>query len=436
MSGVLGCGVVALTHSRGATPTWDPDSIFGHTRDRKPIMTAMLVACMLHLPMLPSALSRFLLAGLAQTDDHSQPLDGEVMMPVELDVGMLDGSVPPPVATAATRMPLSGNELALLPTASPPLAKAPKPRATPPPATPASAEAPEPDAPRPKIEDPRHLAGGAGVVGAKHPNVRIYLAMDVIRRHPLAPRFGELLQEVPQWRVLLGGSGIDPMLHFDHMSLSGPHLRSPRVVVAVADFNISVTRMQNAIDAVVRGSKTKGRWLPGSVRRPVAIIGDEGEHRVHVLRKQRLIAIVPSQAAISRKNIESLRPFRPSSRVAAGIFVKTPWRAFRRLRGFAFPKRIQWLRVRITPLAGGAFLLEADGRDVSKKAALADAALLEDQIRVFQAAMLFFRNRYFDDPVFDVEDSTIRMKVRLSPVQARRVLDRVAQQLQKPGRSP
>ncbi len=437
---MLICDVVALTHIRGMTPTWRtaPLSVMiGERGARRPIWVAIIVALMMHLPIMPNALSHFLYGHFANSDEETGPLSDEIVMPVELDVGLTDDSPPAP-APAPTAMKAETGAV-LLPVATP-KQKPPKPRASAsakaetPPAT--SSDQAKQEPPRRAVEDPRRMAGGAGAIGAKHPNVRIYLAMDLIRQSPLAPQLSSILKHVPQWQVLLGGTGIDPLQHFDHLSLSGPHMKSTRVVVAVADFNVSVPRMQNAIDAVVRRSGKTGRWLPGSVKRPVAVVGAKGEHRVHVLREKRLLAIVPSKAKLGRRKIESLRRFRPSRSVVAGIYLTTPWRAFRRAPLVQFPKRIKWLRLRLTPVAGGRFLLEADAKDVSHKAAKVDASRLEEQVRAVQASMWLFRNRYFDDPVFDVKKDMIRLRVTVTEVQLKRILAQVAGQLNIPPTTP
>jgi hypothetical protein len=413
--------------------------MIGERGARKPIWVAIIVALMMHLPILPNALSHFLYGHFADPDEEADPLSDEIVMPVELDLGLTDDSPPAPAPTPPPKPMTSETETVLLP-ASEPEKKSTKPSASAsakPKVPPATSAVPAPEEPpRRAVEDPRRLAGGAGAIGAKHPNVRIYLAMDLIRQSSLAPQLSAILQHVPQWQVLLGGTGIDPLQHFDHLSLSGPHMRSTRVVVAVADFNVSVPRMQNAIDAVVRRSGKTGRWLPGSIKRPVAVVGAKGEHRVHVLRKKRLLAIVPSKAKLGRRKIESLRPFRPSRSVAAGIYLTTPWRAFRRVPLIQIPKRIKWLRLRLSPVAGGRFLLEADAKDVSSKAAKVDAARLEEQVRAIQASMWLFRNRYFDDPVFDVKNDTIRLRVTLTEVQLKRILAQVAGQLNIPPTTP
>src|SRR5690606_1374831 len=134
-------------------------------------------------------------------------------------------------------------------------------------ALPAPAPLPEGD-----LADPFEAAGDVGRLRAEEPNVNIYLAGDVLRTRALSEDFGALLTSVPQWQALLGGTGIDPLKHFDHVLISGPQMRDPQWILVTLQFNLPAERMKKAIDVVVERTKRGSKWLDG-YDVPVAVLG-------------------------------------------------------------------------------------------------------------------------------------------------------------------
>lgn len=63
---------------------------------------------------------------------------------------------------------------------------------------------------------------------------QIALRIDVARvsRSPLAPDVRSLLQVLPDWRVILDGSGIEPLDDLDRILIASPNLQRSRIIVA------------------------------------------------------------------------------------------------------------------------------------------------------------------------------------------------------------
>jgi hypothetical protein len=252
--------------------------------------------------------------------------------------------------------------------------------------------------------------------------VRVFLAAEEIRkRAELAKLFGELLTSVPEWRDLLGGTGIDPIQHFDNVLISGPQLRKPRWIVVAADYNVGSERMKNAVDAVVKKSGPAGKWHP-EYDMPVASIGAKAERRVVLLVDKRLMYILPDNAEGQIDKLKGAKPFGKSD-VAISIFVITPWRAVKGV-GIKFPESIAWMKLNLVLTPDGGFQVMVEGKDATADEAERHAKELEKQIEAVRVIPLpFIRDiEHIGKPTWTVEGDIIRATAPVSAAQVRKIL--------------
>jgi len=277
-----------------------------------------------------------------------------------------------------------------------------------------SGSAPVPT-PAPPIEDPSKLAGQPGAVQAKATNVMIYLATDVARGHELAPMLGTLLGKIPQWKELLGGTGLDPIRDFDHVWLTGPHMQSSKVVVAVVDYNVPADRMQRAVEAAMAASKPPGRWLTTKPT-PLGVLGDEGAQRVSLRPDKHAVVVAPAEAESQLRAAKDLK-FNRSGATLLAMTMRTPWRGFMHTP-LRFPKSIGLLKLTLTPRESD-FVLKLEATDESPDLALRSVVELTESIEEVRKPP--FLAPFFDKPTLKAEGNRILGEVTVTNVQLRRI---------------
>jgi len=274
------------------------------------------------------------------------------------------------------------------------------------------------------IADPFSVAGKAGKVRSKKPNVKIYISAKRLRkRRLLASQFGKLLLAIPQWNELLGGTRLDPMAHFDEVLLSAPQLRDARWLVAIIGYNIPSKRMKGAVDAVVQRSGSGGRWLDGYPV-PVAAIGKKGERRVVLVPKSRLLAVLPQSAEDQIPNVLKLGSF-PAGQDVIVIDLIAPHRAFQGTAAFSIPKSMSRMRVRLRLAPGDGFRVDLELRDASPKDAAKHARELAREIEAIRQVPLtgLFKAKYFiGKPRLWAKESTVYASATISAAQAKRLI--------------
>jgi hypothetical protein len=511
---MLAFGVLSGTQHCGMAPTVATvgrDIWGGRPVPLRPLWVALSVALVLHLPLAPSSLSAWIRLLFMSPAPSEEPLDDEVVIPIELDMGMFDdepGEAPeaePPPAPAAPEdeepgwrldggLPdaSQGEDLEKQlesddafedggartdagPAAGPALTDAGTafadagtgdagpdggaddravasqlPDAGPSPAdggvgavasTDGGAAEPDGGAPtapavaahrQSPVDDPKLMAGGASSFAAAHPNVRIYIAADLARTCPLGAMFGELLAGIPQWRELLDGTGIDPVADFDHILISGPHMRSSEAVVATVEFNVEAPRMWRAVDAVVKRSRPGGKWL-GGYGFPVAAIGGGGSQRAVLLPSKRLLVVLPAKAEDQIAKLKALPRFSKSGQTVIGMYVITPWRGFMNT-AFRFPKSVRWLRLRLVPAGGDRFDLDVEALDGSAEEAQASQALIEQSVEEIRPNPLVPGAKLlglylFERPRYEVDGKRIRMHVDLKQAEVQRIMSLIGKWL-------
>ncbi|MEM7437471.1 MAG: hypothetical protein AAF436_20125 [Myxococcota bacterium] len=99
------------------------------------------------------------------------------------------------------------------------------------------------------------------------PGAQLALRIDVerIRRSPLGPDVTKFLAAVPDWQLLLDGSGIEPVQDLDRLLVASPNLQRSRLVLAGRHHGGAAF----VTDSVQRMAKSRGRRAPWTRRHGV-----------------------------------------------------------------------------------------------------------------------------------------------------------------------
>jgi hypothetical protein len=390
-----------------------PESVAEVTRRRvQPAAPArklswfLVLAALVHLPLTPLGPLLGLLS-LLHWPTHEPPPDTLNSIPVSLlspeEMEQL-GLGPTPPAPPDPAEPRAGEEPApepALPKPRPkpkpkpePLTndggaleadagvKPPKPVATPPDggARPVASVSPSkgdagarPEAPA--KTDPLALAGKATSIADPNANVRFLLLNDRIRALPIAPRIGQLVARLPQWRSFFGPAGLDPIRDIKGIYVAGPQFRISDEVVVVVSYNVTQATMHKAVDGIVN-HPPKGEWLDAPI--PAARAHADRADRIFVLPKSKIVLMVPPHLkddAIAKAPRMAFPAIGGDAAVVA--FIAKPWRATMGLRvPVELPHSIASVSLSLSPSADGGAVLHVDAVDESPEIAQADAALL------------------------------------------------------------
>ncbi len=392
-----------------------PESVAEETRRRgQPAAPArklswfLAIAALLHLPLTPLGPLLGLLS-LLHWPSPEPPPDSLNSIPVSLlspeemeQLGL--GTPPPPAPPPEAAEPKAEDEAPAEPAPPKPKPK-PKPRPKPavrydggalesdagakPAATPpdggvrpmasavAAATPPDGGAPaEPKSKpDPLALAGKAASVADPNANVRFLLLNDRIRALPIAPRIGQLVARLPQWRSFFGPAGLDPIRDIKGIYVAGPQFRVSDEVVVVVSYNVTAAVMHKAVDGIVN-HPPKGEWLDAPI--PAARAHADRADRIFVLPKSKIVLMVPPHLkddAIAKAPRMAFPAVGGDAAVVA--FVAKPWRALMGLRlPVDVPHSIASVSLSLSPTADGGAVLHVDAVDESPEVARDDAALL------------------------------------------------------------
>jgi hypothetical protein len=279
------------------------------------------------------------------------------------------------------------------------------------------------------------LTGDAKKVIDQEANVRLVIYPEKIRNHPLAPRIGQLLASVYQWRDFFGPAKLDPIRDVDRIMVVGPELRDSKNVAAILKLNVSGARVREAIDAIVKLDTEHGEWLDAGV--PAAMAYADRAPRLFVMPSPDTVVVVPPSVrakalALKRVNIAKAR----GSEVVWAYAVN-PWRPARML-GVDLPKTLKWAKIWISPSEGGGALVEAEAEDESPESATRHAQELNQQIKDLLAlqatvGMLgqMFLNTKVERVVEHVELSADGSKVRGTATLTQDQIERVFKEIQR-----
>lgn len=124
-----------------------------------------------------------------------------------------------------------------------------------------AAPAPKKPTPRPPPPAPA-VAAESGAVGHFAPEgAQLALRMDLerIQESPLADDVAGLLQDIPDVRALLDGSGVDPVHDLTRLFLASPDLRREHVVMA-GRYRGDESVPRAAVDSLARASGRSAGW--------------------------------------------------------------------------------------------------------------------------------------------------------------------------------
>jgi len=236
-----------------------------------------LASLALHLALFAYVASR-----TAQFD-----FDFEVALPTEVEFGVTDG-----VELSVRSSPSPTAETKPEPEPSPSSGEPPKPRPKPKPKPPTEPEGAENPVSAPAIEGPSRLPPGA--------QLALRIDLERVRQSPLGPDVTHFLGAVPDWQLILDGSGIDPVSDLDRLLVATPNLERSKLVVA-GKHRRDDTFAKRSVIRLARSSGKSVRWqsrfgVPTAqwhnrdrTPRTIALLGDR---HFSITRRQDLKAVL------------------------------------------------------------------------------------------------------------------------------------------------
>jgi len=236
------------------------------------------------------------------------------------------------------------------------------------------ADATDAEAPR-GVRDPVAIAARESKVVDSNAVIQLTVYAENFRAHPLGPRMGRLLANLPQWQDFFGPAGLDPVANIDRIMMVGPDLADSSGLAVLVQHRLEPGRIRGAVDSLVQ--RSHGSWLAGSV--PAALARADRAERVFVMPSQTMVVVAPLSAR------DSALSFPPTARVpppegdeALYGVLKAPGYAFEK-HGVPvrLPESIESVRFWVRPLADGG----AEGRFVAQDRAAEDAQRTMESLR-------------------------------------------------------
>ncbi|WP_159397165.1 hypothetical protein [Sorangium cellulosum] len=416
---------------------------------RRALATALAVALLLHLPLLPTPLFAWLEAMFALQGELADYDAGETIVPIDLDLLADDPSAVDTAPSATGADPASA--------AGAPAPAAPPPAAAPPAASASAApEAPDAGAPdagrrppsdagpdasadggpgdagpiaesdRPKLRDPLSVAGAPGKLASKDPNVQVLIAGDRLRSHELGEWFGRILTTIPQWQSFFQDTAIDPIRDIDHMLIAGPQLRDSSKVVAVMDYRASEETMRAAVDVVVQ--RSNGAWIEDAPVPAARATAEQSERIFAMVPEKRLLVVLPAEEEDQLSKLKAMKPFNKSSAVGIVISMVTPANAFRGV--YAVPRSLAWMKLTVTPTKDGGADVAILAGDASPEEARVHARELTKTLNALRTLNLgITKLDVVDEVTFNAEGKDIWAKLHVTNRQLRLIMGFVEQAL-------
>lgn len=417
--------MVNVTQTRGSEDTWAPLE-----SGARPLVITLLFAFFVHFgpPIFISAQNVMSWLGLALSaeEDEGEVPEQEVIVPIDLDMfydeqKAQDGvdDVEPDVVPPEPEAP--AEQVVVVPTPNPEKVAAPPPKPEPLPEEPKNEEPEKPQAKKKqRLEGAFDAAGDNNLARAEHPNVNIYIAGKELRKRDLSSMFGELLNAVPEWQLLLGGTNIDPIADFDHVLISAPHMKKKgRWIVARVGYNVPDKKMKDAIG--IAAQRSKGKWLD-EYKLPVASV-DDNKRKVVLIEQRDQLVVLPEGAEKQIDKLEGVGRFPDKPTAGIVIDMVTPANAFK--SKFPFPKSIEKLRLRFTLEGETGYRVEIEMIDEDPVLAKKNAAFLEEklgELRPIPLVSLFKKKYFFGKPTFETEDEVIRISAPVTRAQVARIM--------------
>jgi hypothetical protein len=435
--------VFGTTQPRGPAATAYRDGWGLRDISLRPLWAALILALVLHVPALPARFTawvRLLFWNQPERVDDDGPQQ-EAVLPIEVD--LFDDSATLPDGDAVRPADEDDDEAddddegdddaepkierRLVEDTDEELENAfedEEPDAGAPPPEVADAGAPD-AAPEPEVakaddgaRDMEELSKGA--IRATQPNVNVYVACDVLRKRDLAKTFGKLLESIPQWNELLGGTGLHPVDHFDRLLISGPQFRNPQWIVVTLRYNVPSPRMKRAVDAVVARSRPSGKWLD-DYDLPVAAIGSKAERFVAMVPDRSLLVVVPEDEQELLAQVDAADPFKDAGNEGIVIDLLTPANAFKG-GPFEMPETVKRMKVRFTLLGSDDYLVEVEVHDASPEKAAEHMPELAESLESIRVFPPIIGVEIIGEPTYTVDGDIIRARSEVSSTQLDRIM--------------
>ncbi|WP_437910046.1 hypothetical protein WME95_20380 [Sorangium sp. So ce327] len=418
---------------------------------RRALVTAAVVAALLHLPLLPTPLFAWLDAMFALRGELADYDAGETIVPIDLDLLADD-----PSAVAAAPSASGGEGASSAAGAAAPATPSP---ATPPAASAsASPEAPdagargtpaprrkppgdagpdasgdggtENDGDHPNLRTPLSAAGAPGKLASKDPNVQVLIAGDRLRNHELGAWFGRILTTIPQWQSFFSDTAVDPIRDIDHLLIAGPQLRDSSKVVAVMDYRAPEETMRAAVDVIVQ--RSNGAWIEDAPVPAARATADRSKRIFAMVPDRRLLVVLPAAEEDQLSKLKSMKGFNKSSAAGIVISMLTPANAFRGVQ--AVPRSLAWMRLTVTPTKDGGADLALTAGDESAEDALVHAQELTKTLNAIRTIDLgITRIDVVDEIAFNTDGKVIWSKLHVTNRQLKLIMGFVEKALLEQG---
>ena len=174
----------------------------------------------------------------------------DLAMPTEVEFGVTEGSELAIRSEPATEQPAPEPKPAATSSAEGPKPK-PKPERKPKPKPKPSVEPESAPVSSPATEGPSRLPPGA--------QLALRIDLERVRQSPLGPDVTHFLSAVPDWQLILDGSGIDPVADLDRLLVATPNLERSKLVLA-GKHRRDATFARGSVKRLARARGKSVRW--------------------------------------------------------------------------------------------------------------------------------------------------------------------------------
>ena len=267
----------------------------------------------------------------------------------------------------------------------------------------------------PPIRDPIGIAGKAGSIAGKDPNVSILLSMDLIRTHPSGHELGPVFAVLPIWKHFFVGSGVDPVKDLDRILVAGPQFRESSKVVAAVKLKLPEDKIKAVLEGIRLRATPAGSWESENVM--LATV--DGTPRVFVMQGSGVLLVVPESLGETARKMKSAG-FPGAKGEAIVVFLKSPGKALRGMP-FTIPQTLKWVRLAASLGADGSATVRIDCLDESTDAAEKSAELLTAGLEAATTSEvpLLGKVRMIDEVLFRAAGDHVQATLKLNPAQTR-----------------
>ncbi len=228
--------------------------------------------------------------------------------------------------------------------------------------------------------------------------VVVRLDMERVRGSALSNDIGSLVRSYPQWRELLGRSGIDPVQDFDRVLVAAPEVVTERTVMLIRH-HLTNARIREAVlqMAVERGERPAWREVsgfsvvdwPAETRAPVVVVLT-GENELVVTTPDQLSHVIEiaSDHAARRTADELIEPALGLEDGLIASVIASTVNQEGRARQMRFPPQAFRVFVRRDAAQEGRIVLEAQGTYADEQSATAARTYYEGQRDMYAGQML------------------------------------------------